>query len=82
MALELVDEMCERGLSFSMEALHSILYASSESCDFNLVSCIILRIYIYILFMYIVLLLPFQKEIVWFLLFLLSTNVINCDSLM
>lgn len=56
MALELVDEMCERGLTFSMEALHSILYASSESCDFNLVSCVILHIYIYtyILFTYIV----------------------------
>ncbi|XP_024200345.1 pentatricopeptide repeat-containing protein At4g21880, mitochondrial [Rosa chinensis] len=36
-ALELVDEMSEQGLTFSMEALHSILQASSESCDFNLV---------------------------------------------
>lgn len=53
MALELVDEMCERGLAFSMEALHSILYASSESCDFNLVSCIILHIYIYLYFVHV-----------------------------
>nr|XP_011469580.1 PREDICTED: pentatricopeptide repeat-containing protein At4g21880, mitochondrial-like isoform X2 [Fragaria vesca subsp. vesca] len=36
-ALELVDEMFELGLTFSLEALHSVLQASSENCDFNLV---------------------------------------------
>nr|XP_011460991.1 PREDICTED: pentatricopeptide repeat-containing protein At4g21880, mitochondrial-like isoform X2 [Fragaria vesca subsp. vesca] len=36
-ALELVDEMFELGLTFSLKALHSILQASSENCDFNLV---------------------------------------------
>ncbi|KAM1582839.1 hypothetical protein ACFX10_030524 [Malus domestica] len=36
-ALELVNEMCELGLTFSIEAVHPILRASDESCDFNLV---------------------------------------------
>ncbi|ONI13099.1 hypothetical protein PRUPE_4G202300 [Prunus persica] len=36
-ALEMVEEMCERGLTVSIGALHSILRASDESCDFNLV---------------------------------------------
>ncbi|KAL6125684.1 hypothetical protein ACLB2K_073738 [Fragaria x ananassa] len=36
-ALELVDEMFELGLTFSLEALHSVLQASSENCDFNVV---------------------------------------------
>ncbi|KAL6129222.1 hypothetical protein ACLB2K_072575 [Fragaria x ananassa] len=36
-ALELVDEMFELGLTCSLEALHSVLQASSENCDFNLV---------------------------------------------
>ncbi|XP_021834329.1 pentatricopeptide repeat-containing protein At4g04790, mitochondrial-like isoform X3 [Prunus avium] len=36
-ALEMVEEMCELGLTVSIGALHSILRASDESCDFNLV---------------------------------------------
>lgn len=36
-ALDLVDEMCEVGLTLSIEVLHSILHASEESCEFNLV---------------------------------------------
>lgn len=52
-ALEMVEEMCERGLTVSIGALHSILRASDESCDFNLVCCTILyTIYIYIYFLH------------------------------
>lgn len=40
-ALDLVDEMCEVGLTLSLEALHSVLHAIEESFDFNLVRCII-----------------------------------------
>nr|XP_023876966.1 pentatricopeptide repeat-containing protein At4g04790, mitochondrial-like [Quercus suber] len=36
-ALDLVDEMCEVGLTLSIEVLHSILHATEESCEFNLV---------------------------------------------
>nr|XP_011461612.1 PREDICTED: pentatricopeptide repeat-containing protein At4g04790, mitochondrial-like isoform X2 [Fragaria vesca subsp. vesca] len=36
-ALELVDEMIELGMTCSLETLHSILQASTENCDFNLV---------------------------------------------
>ncbi|XP_018810795.2 pentatricopeptide repeat-containing protein At4g04790, mitochondrial [Juglans regia] len=36
-ALDLVDEMCEVGLTLSLEALHSVLHAIEESFDFNLV---------------------------------------------
>ncbi|KAF3453525.1 hypothetical protein FNV43_RR03965 [Rhamnella rubrinervis] len=36
-ALDLVDEMYEVGLTLSMEALHTILHALEESCNFNLV---------------------------------------------
>ncbi|KAK7856947.1 pentatricopeptide repeat-containing protein [Quercus suber] len=35
-ALDLVDEMCEVGLTLSIEVLHSILHATEESCEFNL----------------------------------------------
>ncbi|KAL5540025.1 hypothetical protein UlMin_043980 [Ulmus minor] len=37
MALNLVDEMLEAGLTVSIEALHYILHACEESCNFNLV---------------------------------------------
>lgn len=40
-ALDLVDEMCEVGLTLSLKALHSVLHAIEESFDFNLVRCII-----------------------------------------
>ncbi|XP_059441393.1 pentatricopeptide repeat-containing protein At4g04790, mitochondrial-like isoform X2 [Corylus avellana] len=36
-ALDVVDEMCEVGMTLSIEVLHSILHASEESYDFNLV---------------------------------------------
>ncbi|KAG2682152.1 hypothetical protein I3843_11G179100 [Carya illinoinensis] len=36
-ALDLVDEMCEVGLTLSLEALHSVLHATEASFDFNLV---------------------------------------------
>ncbi|KAL6204146.1 hypothetical protein ACLB2K_021414 [Fragaria x ananassa] len=35
-ALELVDEMIELGMTCSLETLHSILQANTENCDFNL----------------------------------------------
>ncbi|XP_022733606.1 pentatricopeptide repeat-containing protein At4g04790, mitochondrial-like isoform X2 [Durio zibethinus] len=37
LALDIVEQMCEAGLSFSIETLHSILHASKESYEFNLV---------------------------------------------
>lgn len=36
-ALDIVDEMCEVGITLTIEVLHSILHASEESYDFNLV---------------------------------------------
>lgn len=39
-ALDIVDEMCEVGMTLSIEVLHSILHASEESYDFNLVGCL------------------------------------------
>ncbi|XP_062169018.1 pentatricopeptide repeat-containing protein At4g04790, mitochondrial-like isoform X2 [Alnus glutinosa] len=36
-ALDIVDKMCEVGMTLSIEVLHSILHASEESYDFNLV---------------------------------------------
>ncbi|XWS51936.1 hypothetical protein CRYUN_Cryun11dG0024700 [Craigia yunnanensis] len=36
-ALDIADQMCEVGLSLSIETLHSILHASEESYEFNLV---------------------------------------------
>ncbi|XVF03983.1 hypothetical protein REPUB_Repub05bG0041200 [Reevesia pubescens] len=36
-ALDIVEQMCEAGLSLSIETLHSILHASEESYEFNLV---------------------------------------------
>lgn len=38
-ALEIVDEMCEMGLTLTIATLHSLLHASEESYDFNLVRC-------------------------------------------
>jgi hypothetical protein len=40
-ALDVVDEMCEVGMTLSIEVLDSILHASEESYDFNLVGCLI-----------------------------------------
>jgi hypothetical protein len=39
-ALDIVDKMCEVGMTLSIEVLHSILHASEESYDFNLVGCL------------------------------------------
>ncbi|KAK5844681.1 pentatricopeptide repeat-containing protein At4g04790, mitochondrial isoform X1 [Gossypium arboreum] len=36
-ALDIVDQMCEEGLSLSIEMLHSILHASEENYEYNLV---------------------------------------------
>ncbi|KAH1121841.1 hypothetical protein J1N35_005001 [Gossypium stocksii] len=36
-ALDIVDQMCEEGLSLSVEMLHSILHASEENYEYNLV---------------------------------------------
>ncbi|KHG15325.1 hypothetical protein F383_05953 [Gossypium arboreum] len=35
-ALDIVDQMCEEGLSLSIEMLHSILHASEENYEYNL----------------------------------------------
>jgi hypothetical protein len=40
-ALDIVDEMCEMGLTISIDVLHSILRACEESYEFNLVCFII-----------------------------------------
>ncbi|THG07950.1 hypothetical protein TEA_003794 [Camellia sinensis var. sinensis] len=37
MALDIVDQMFEAGLTLSIETFHSILHACEESCDYNLV---------------------------------------------
>lgn len=37
MALDLVDEMCEAGLSLSTGALNAICHACEESCEYMLV---------------------------------------------
>lgn len=37
LALDLVDEMCEAGLSLSIGALNAICHACEESCEFILV---------------------------------------------
>ncbi|KAG8502692.1 hypothetical protein CXB51_000511 [Gossypium anomalum] len=36
-ALDIVDQVCEEGLSLSIEMLHSILHASEENYEYNLV---------------------------------------------
>lgn len=36
-ALDIIDQMCEAGLTLSIDMLHSILHASEQSYDFNLV---------------------------------------------
>lgn len=51
-ALDIVDEMCEVGITLTIEVLHSILHASEESYDFNLVGCFI----------------SFSSFIIWYLL--------------
>jgi hypothetical protein len=37
LALDIVDQMCKEGLTISINTIHSILNASEESFDFNLV---------------------------------------------
>lgn len=42
MALDVVGEMLEAGLTVSMLPINHILHACEESCNYNLVRCIIL----------------------------------------
>ncbi|XP_011048290.1 PREDICTED: pentatricopeptide repeat-containing protein At4g04790, mitochondrial-like [Populus euphratica] len=45
LALDIVDQMCKEGLTISINTIHSILNASEESFDFNLVRRIYSLIY-------------------------------------